>query len=202
MGNGVCNCSGPAKQSGEELLENEARGKSSKNASSFSSLRNESSNKEECNEAPIKQNKKIENKPFKKMIGNRDDDIADISNGTIKRKYNDYNNDRVADETIDYDYVVSSSHNIAKIMDVDAAKAHNDGDDDEDEEDESLSDLSEGFDENGRTIDMKPQKKNSKHKDLLRFRSKAKWDPGALDDHEKAMLAEMRRLSISVATTP
>ena len=186
MGNGVCNCSGPAKRGQEDLLANEARQKSSKQPSSSSSISRESNQTEECNEAPIKQNKKIENKPIKKMKDSDDKDRND----------NDNNN---PDETMDYEYVLNSSHNITKIMDADAAKAHND---DEDEEDESLSDLSDGFDSNGITIDMKPQKKKSEHKDLLRFRSKAKWDTGALDDHEKDMLAEMRRLSVSRGTGP
>mmetsp|Transcript_37870 Transcript_37870/g.33456 ORF Transcript_37870/g.33456 Transcript_37870/m.33456 type:complete len:196 (-) Transcript_37870:136-723(-) len=195
MGNGICNCSGPAKRGQEDLLADEARHKSSKQPSSSSSLSKESIHNEECNEAPIKQNKKIENKTPKKMKDEDPDDLIHIiPNG------NDNNNN--PDEPTDYDYIMNSSHNITKIMDADAAKAHHDDDDDDEEEDESLSDLSDGFDANGITIDMKPQKKKSEHKDLLRFRSKAKWDPGALDDHEKDMLAEMRRLSVSRGTGP
>ena len=189
MGNGVCNCSGPAKRGQEDLLANEARQNSSKQTSSSTSISRESNQSEECNEAPIKQNKKIEEIPTKKTID---------SHG--KDRSNNRSNDDNSDETMEFEYVMNSTHNITKIMDADAAKAHND--DDDDEEDESLSDLSDGFDANGITIDMKPQKKKSEHKDLLRFRSKAKWDPGALDDHEKDMLAEMRRLSVSRGTGP
>ena len=202
MGNGICNCSGPSKKGQEELLEAEEKKKhtASKQPSPSSALSKDSSNNEECNEAPIKQNKKPENK-ISRDSNDDDDDLPDIPNINS----NDDSNNGVPDETINYnDYVLSSTHNITKIMDIDAAKAHKNDDDEDDEDDDesSISNLSEGFDENGITIDFKPKKKKSEHKDLLRFRSKAKWDTGALDDHEADMLAEMRRLSISQGTRP
>ena len=81
-----------------------------------------------------------------------------------------------------------SNHFIRDLVDADAQK---EGDED------SISDLSDGFDENGQTKDLIAAKTDNSHKAILRFKSKANWDTMSLQNHEDEMLAEMRRLSVS-----
>ena len=194
MGNGCC--SGPTKKTEEDMFANEAKQNVSKRNPSYSpSLSRSTDDNEECNEAPIKQNKKIEDKDILKK--KKYDDIRNGSN--YNNKNNNNNNDKidnVPDEAMNYINILSSSsHHIDTMVDADALKAYND-----EEEDESISDLSEGFDQDGQTIDLQPQRKKSEGTNLLRFRSKAKWGMADAEDQEKELMEQIRRLSFSQGT--
>eukprot|EP01084_Bolivina_argentea_P123545 218935_1 len=170
MGGTFCNCSTPSKN--EDALLQEAKTK--QNTSTRRS--NES---EDCNEIPVKQNKKIE-----------------LKNGTnmslikLPLDHEDHN-------IMSYNLAGSSSHNINFLIDQEAANR----DEEESDDDESISALSDGFNADGEVIEFndtsKEQGKDKSHKSIFRYKSKKSWDHSSLDTQEKEMLAEMRRLSVS-----
>lgn len=94
-----------------------------------------------------------------------------------------------------HETVKSSSYYIPDLVDADAAKGNND-DDEQYDSDRSISDLSEGFDDDQQPKDSKDDKDDSK-RTLFRYKSTRNWNPIKLDEHADDMLTEMRRLSIS-----
>eukprot|EP01083_Nonionella_stella_P196624 723314_1 len=129
---------------------------------------------EECNEAPVKQNKKQDSP----------DDINDTYNQFNTQNVNN-NNENLPDNPA-YFLTKTTSH-IDYLLDKDAAEKN-----DAESEYDSISDLSDDFNEEGGTMDFQKKTKSKSHKKILRYKSKANWDTVALDQHENDMMAQIR----------
>eukprot|EP01083_Nonionella_stella_P196623 723313_1 len=168
MGNGCCSGIRKSMES-DDLLENEIK-KKQKHSAKINNL------DEECNEAPVKQNKKQDSP----------DDINDKYNQFNTQNVNN-NNDYLPDDPTTIDFLTESTSHIDYLLDKDAVGKH-EAESDED----SISDLSDDFNEEGGTMDFQKKTKSKSHKKILRYKSKANWDTVALDQHENDMMAQIR----------